>query len=42
MDGPGAWLTHGKAPAKVEITTDDGGTDLLVDDIRQLEDGSPV
>ena len=32
-DGPGAWLTHGKAPAPVEISTDDGGTDLLVDDV---------
>ena len=36
-DGPGAWLTHGKAPAPVEISDDDGATDLLNDDIRQLE-----
>lgn len=40
-DGPGAWLTHGKAPAPVEITTDDvTGADLLVDDISQIEGGS--
>ena len=38
-DGPGAWLTHGKASAPVEIATDDGATDLLVDDIAQIEDG---
>lgn len=38
-DGPGAWLTHGKAPTPVEIATDDG-TDLLVDDIRQIEAGA--
>lgn len=37
-DGPGAWLTHGRAPTPVEISTDDG-TDLLVDDIRQIEEG---
>jgi len=36
-DGPGAWLTHGRAPVQVEITTDDGDTDLLIDDVRQLE-----
>jgi hypothetical protein len=38
-DGPGAWLTHGKPPAPVEILGDDGASDLLVDDIRQIEDG---
>ena len=41
-DGPGAWLTHGKAPVQVEISTDDGGTDLLVDDVRQIEEGTSV
>ncbi|MYH98897.1 MAG: hypothetical protein F4124_05660 [Acidimicrobiia bacterium] len=35
-DGPGAWLTHGRATAPVEITDDDGGTDLLVDDVVQI------
>lgn len=39
-DGPGAWLTHGRAPVQVEISTDDGDTDLLVDDVRQLEQGT--
>lgn len=39
-DGPGAWLTHGRAPVQVEISTDDGETDLLVDDVRQLADGT--
>lgn len=39
-DGPGAWLTHGKAPVQVEISTDDGDTDLIVDDVRQLEHGA--
>ena len=39
--GPGAWLTHGRAPAPVQITDDDGGTDLLVDDVTQIaEDAS--
>lgn len=41
-DGPGAWLTHGAAPVPVTIEADDGGTDLLVDDITQIEDGSPA
>ena len=41
-DGPGAWLTHGKAPVQVEIATDDGGTDFLVDDVRQIADGTNV
>lgn len=36
-DGPGAWLTHGRPPAPVAITDDDGGIDLLDDDIRQIE-----
>jgi hypothetical protein len=35
-DGPGAWLTHGRAPAPVEIADDDGATDLLVDDVTQI------
>ncbi len=39
-DGPGAWLTHGAAPPPVAIEADDGGTDLLVDDITQIEGGS--
>lgn len=39
-DGPGAWLTHGKAPIQVEISTDDGGADVLVDDVRQIEQGA--
>ena len=39
-DGPGAWLTHGKASAPIEITTDDGATDLVVDDVAQIEDGA--
>lgn len=38
--GPGAWLTHGKASAPVEISTDDGATDLVVDDIAQIEQGA--
>lgn len=38
-DGPGAWLTHGKAPIQIEIAGDDGNADLLVDDVRQLEEG---
>lgn len=37
--GPGAWLTHGKFPSQVEILGDDGGSDLLVDDVRQIEAG---
>jgi len=41
-DGPGAWLTHGKASAPVTIETDDGATDLLVDDISQIEGGATV
>ena len=39
-DGPGAWLTHGKAPAPVEISDDEGDTDVLVDDISQIEEGT--
>jgi hypothetical protein len=38
-DGPGAWLTHGKASTPIEITTDDGATDLVVDDVAQIEEG---
>jgi hypothetical protein len=39
-DGPGAWLTHGRAPAPVEISDDEGDIDLLVDDISQIEEGA--
>jgi hypothetical protein len=38
-NGPGAWLTHGKASVPIEITDDDGTSDLLVDDVAQIEDG---
>ncbi len=41
-DGPGAWLTHSAVPVQVEITTDAGDSDLLVDDVRQLEHGTPA
>lgn len=41
-EGPGAWLTHGRPPVQVEISTDDGDADLLVDDVRQLEQGASV
>lgn len=34
--GPGAWLTHGKASAPLEISSDDGATDLVYDDVSQL------
>lgn len=34
--GPGAWLTHGKASAPIEISSDDGATDLVYDDVAQL------
>lgn len=37
--GPGAWLTHGRFPAQVVIQDDDGGSDLLLDDVRQIEGG---
>lgn len=36
-NGPGAWLTHGKASAPIEISGDDGGTDLVFDDIAQID-----
>lgn len=39
-DGPGAWLTHGKAPAPVQIIDDDGATDLLLDDVTQISEAS--
>ena len=39
-DGPGAWLTHGKAPAPVEIIDDDGAADLLIDDVTQISETS--
>jgi hypothetical protein len=38
-DGPGAWLTHGRASTPIEITDDDGTADLIIDDIAQIEDG---
>lgn len=38
-DGPGAWLTHGKPSASIEISADDGATDLIVDDVTQIEGG---
>lgn len=41
-NGPGAWLTHGKASAPIEITADDGSADLVYDDIAQIEDGVDV
>jgi len=39
-DGPGAWLTHGKAPAPVQILDDDGAADLLLDDVTQISETS--
>lgn len=41
-DGPGAWLTHGKASAPIEISTDDGATDLVIDDVAQIVDGAAL
>lgn len=41
-NGPGAWLTHGKAQAPIEISGDDGATDLIVDDVAQIEKGVDV
>jgi hypothetical protein len=41
-NGPGAWLTHGKASAPIEITADDGSVDLVYDDIAQIDDGMGV
>lgn len=39
-DGPGAWLTHGRASVPIEITADDAGdVDLVIDDVAQIEDG---
>jgi hypothetical protein len=40
--GPGAWLTHGRTSAPIEISDDDGASDLIVDDIAQFEDGETV
>lgn len=34
--GPGAWLTHGQPSAPIEISDDDGGTDLVFDDVAQI------
>lgn len=34
--GPGAWLTHGKPTTPIEISGDDGGTDLVFDDVAQI------
>jgi hypothetical protein len=41
-NGPGAWLTHGRASTPIEISSDDGTTDLVFDDIAQIEDGVGV
>lgn len=41
-NGPGAWLTHGKASAPMEISGDDGATDLVYDDVAQIADGVGV
>ncbi len=41
-NGPGAWLTHGKASAPMEISGDDGSTDLVYDDVAQIADGVGV
>ena len=38
-NGPGAWLTHGKASIPIEISGDDGLTDLIFDDVAQIEGG---
>ncbi len=39
-DGPGAWLTHGRASEPIEITADDAGdVDLIIDDVAQIEGG---
>ncbi len=35
-DGPGAWLTHGEPPVPVQISDDEGDSDLLVDDVTQI------
>lgn len=34
--GPGAWLTHGRASVPIEISGDDGDTDLVFDDVAQI------
>jgi hypothetical protein len=41
-NGPGAWLTHGKASAPIEISGDDGATDLVFDDVAQIDGGVTV
>jgi hypothetical protein len=39
-DGPGAWLTHGRASVPIEITSDDADdVDLIIDDVEQIEGG---
>ena len=38
-NGPGAWLTHGRASTPIEITDNDGTSDLIVDDVAQIENG---
>ena len=40
--GPGAWLTHGKAQAPIEIADDDGSIDLVYDDVAWPEEGVEV
>lgn len=41
-DGPGAWLTHGRAGAPLAVAAEDDSatTDLVVDDIAQIEEGA--
>jgi hypothetical protein len=41
-NGPGAWLTHGKAQAPLEVSVNDGQTDLVYDDVAQIEEGVDV
>lgn len=41
-DGPGAWLTHGKAAAPLEVSNDTGPTDLVYDDVAQISEGVEV
>ena len=36
-DGPGAWLTHGRAPSPMEVDIANDSTDVIVDDITQIE-----
>lgn len=36
-DGPGAWLTHGRAPARMEIDIANDTPEVILDDITQIE-----